>query len=348
MKSGREQEEERVHSGGRPASYPALTLRGDRLSLSFQTDFAFQTLVWLLSAQRKGGAVCLKHTFLCFLIHTEASVHRISLNRHAVCPLSVALRTSKNKRGINCPDSGAVSPGRLLGWRCEGPLGVPAPPLQVPSLLRLENFFPGKTTLARTPGSALALRRGSFSQDSTYTGPSVQLFQGSAQASSVRELQRCWQPFKVSLDSPPCSLRPGSSPAGETGSRRPAAAAPSMAEGWEPASGTGLQTGLGRRPLLRAGRGVKSHSTERNFLAPTESLGAGGRQGRESYESRESKTRAEVCRRAEAAGRGVRLCERVPYARVEVRPRLEAERQGTGSKPRGLERSRVNGLPGKK
>lgn len=37
-----------------------------------------------------------------------------------------------------------------------------------------------------------------------------------------------------------------------------------------------------------------------------------------------------------------------PCARVEVRPRLEAESQCTGSKPRELERSRVNGLPGKK
>lgn len=42
VKSGREQEEERVRSGGRPASYPALTLRGDRLSLSFQADFALR------------------------------------------------------------------------------------------------------------------------------------------------------------------------------------------------------------------------------------------------------------------------------------------------------------------
>lgn len=45
VKSGGEQEEERVRSGGRPASYPALTLRGDRLSPCFQTDFAFQALL---------------------------------------------------------------------------------------------------------------------------------------------------------------------------------------------------------------------------------------------------------------------------------------------------------------
>lgn len=57
---------------------------------------------------------------------------------------------------------------------------------------------------------------------------------------------------------------------------------------------------------------------------------------------------AEVCTRAETAGHGVRLWGRVPLCRGGGSAQLEAESRCTGAKPRELERSRVNGLPGKK
>lgn len=54
--------------------------------LSEETDFVFSDRLSLtfVRAQQKCGTVCLKHTFLCFLRHTKASVHRGSLNRHCV------------------------------------------------------------------------------------------------------------------------------------------------------------------------------------------------------------------------------------------------------------------------
>lgn len=184
--------------------------------------------------------MCLKHTFLCFLIHTKASVHQISLNRHAVCPRSVALRTSKNKRGINCPDRGAVSLGRLLGWRCEGPMGISVPPPSGPQFAEVGELFPGKDHTSQDPWLCHGSQTRVFQPGQhLHRHVSSVISRHCPSFKCARELQRCWQTFKVSLDSLSCGLYPRSSPAGETGSRarHPAAAGAQH--------GRGLGAGLG-------------------------------------------------------------------------------------------------------
>lgn len=185
--------------------------------------------------------MCLKHTFLCFLIHTKASVHQISLNRHAVCPRSVALRTSKNKRGINCPDRGAVSLGRLLGWRCEGPMGISVPPPSGPQFAEVGELFPGKDHTSQDPWLCHGSQTGVFQPGQhLHRHVSSVISRHCPSFECARELQRCWQTFKVSLDSLSCGLYPGSSPAvrRDPGHGTQQQRVPSMAEGWGPASGT--------------------------------------------------------------------------------------------------------------
>ena len=162
------------------------------------------------------------------------------MNRHAVCPRSVALRTSKNKRGISCPDSGAVSPGRLLGWRCEGPLGIPAPPPSGPQFAEVGELFPGKGHASQDPWLCPGSQMGVLQPGQhLHRHISSVISRHRPSFKCARDLQRCWQTFKVLLDSPSCRLHPGSSPAGETGSRawRPAAAGAQH--------GRGLGAGLG-------------------------------------------------------------------------------------------------------
>lgn len=130
---------------------------------------------------------------------------------------------------------------------------------------------------------------GSFGRDSTHTGTAVQLLQRTPRASSVREdfKAACRRSKSCLLIShtaftPEALQRASRDPEGEPGSRGRAGIQSAHGQQGRPAwQGAGAGPGHSSRrawdgalPVGR--RGVKSHSTERDFLAPTESLGAGG------------------------------------------------------------------------
>ena len=156
------------------------------------------------------------------------------------------------------------------------------------------------------------------------------------------------QTFEVLLDDLSYSLSPRSSPEGERGSRvwHPTAGGPQPGRGAGAAAGTLLHMGLGRRPLPVDRPGGEGSLHREELSSSDRKSGCRCVQVRENYESQGRQNRSKsVCKSGNHRPRRVsmRAC-----ARVEVQPRLEVESQCTDSKPRELERSRVNGSSGKK